>query len=214
MTVDNETPQERQVTPHITFGADGKYRWRYDLNLFTNPTIFLLVWKIFFFILLGIALISTIVDAIEWSDFFPERFLEGMRFWGIFLIGMTVIVALGYLLYAAIMGGKYCVLFEMDENGINHKQIPKQAKKAEKIAGLTVLGGLAAGNLTTVGVGMNAARTEMYSDFAAVRKVKAYPLRKLIKVNGLLKRNQVYAEKEDFDFVLNYIRSHCTNVKK
>ena len=54
---------------------------------------------------------------------------------------------------------------------------------------------------------MNGARTEMYSEFGKVRSVKACRRRNLIKVNGLLNHNQVYTEKEDFDFVLNYISS-------
>ena len=31
----------------------------------------------------------------------------------------------------------------------------------------------------------------------------------MIKVNGLLTHNQVYAAPEDLDFVKNYIISHC-----
>ena len=61
---------------------------------------------------------------------------------------------------------------------------------------------------------MNATRTEMYSDFSKTRKVKSYPRRNLIKVNGLLSRNQVYAMSEDFEFVKDYIISHCENLKK
>ena len=53
----------------------------------------------------------------------------------------------------------------------------------------------------------------MYTDFSSVRKVKAYPRRGLIKVNQLLSHNQVYAEREDFDFVLDYIRSRCPDPK-
>ena len=79
------------------------------------------------------------------------------------------------------------------------------------VSDLTVLAGPAAGNLTTVGVGMNAARTEMYSDFSRVRRVKAYPRRGLIKVNGLLQRNQVYAAPEDFAFVREFIEAHAVN---
>ena len=30
---------------------DGKYRWVYEMNMITNPTIFLTVYKIFFYII-------------------------------------------------------------------------------------------------------------------------------------------------------------------
>ncbi len=203
-----------RITDRVKPGQDGVYRWIYEMSLLKNPTIFLLVWKIFFFILLAAALIAMIHDAFDYADFFPVIFLQQLKIWGIVFAGMTVLVALGYLLYAAIMGGKYVVLFEMDEKGVNHKQLPKQAKKAEKIAALTVLGGLAAGNPTTVGVGLNSARTEMYSEFRSVRKVKGYPHRGLIKVNGVLSHNQVYVQKDDYDFVKGYIESRCDKINK
>lgn len=202
-----------RTSGRITLGDDGKYRWVYEMSLFRNPTVFCLVWKIFFFIILGIFSFVMIVDAIEWSDFFPDRFLNNLKFFAYFLIGMTALTAIGYGIYALIMGGKYIVEFEMDEQGVLHRQIAFQAEKAKKIAKATMAGGLASGRLTTVGVGMNAQRTEMYSEFSTVRKVKAYPRRHLIKVNGLLAHNQVYVAKEDFEFVENYVCSHCVNRK-
>ena len=192
---------------------DGKYRWIYEVNLFTNPTYFVLVWKIFFFIFLGIFAVTMIFDAVEWSDFFPDRLLADLKFLGIFVAGMTVITALGYFIYAVIMGGKYIVEFEMDENGINHCQIAAQAKKARMISRATIAAGLAAGRLSTVAAGMNARRTEMYSDFSKVKKLKIHPRRRLIKLNSLFSHNQVYASKENFEFVKEFIVSHCTKVK-
>jgi hypothetical protein len=35
-----------------------------------------------------------------------------------------------------------------------------------------------------------------------------------IKVNEPLSKNQVYVEKEDFDFVYNYILARCPMVKR
>ena len=69
------------------------------------------------------------------------------------------------------------------------------------------------GNVTAVGVGMNAGRSELYSSWDSVRRVKFRPRRGLIKVNGILRRNQVYAAPEDFAFVADYILSHCPNLK-
>lgn len=206
-------PPVEQVTANILRCSDGKYRWIYNLNLLKNPTIFLLVWKIFACILLGVFLVTTVADAISWPGGFVASLLNGLRVFGWLFLGMTALVAISCLIYAAIMGGKYSVLFEMDEEGVNHKQLEYQKEKAETISALTILAGLAAGNAATVGVGMNAARSEMYSDWASVRRVKCYPRRGLIKVNGILRRNQVYAAPEDFDFVREYILSHCPNLK-
>ena len=38
------------------------------------------------------------------------------------------IVVLSYIILAALYGWKYVVLFEMDETGITHIQLPKQVK--------------------------------------------------------------------------------------
>lgn len=203
-----------RVTENIYLCPDGKYRWVYEMPILKNPTIFLLVWKIIFFIILGIFVVMSIVDAIEWSYELGERLLNNLKFFGYFVLGMTVLVGLSVLLYAAIMGGKYVVLFEMDAQGVNHKQMPKQAKKAQVIGAVAALAGLLSGNLSMAGAGMlSAARTEMYSEFAKVRKVKACPRRHLIKVNQLLMKNQVYADPADYNFVLGFIRAHVPTKK-
>lgn len=204
--------QGERISDNITFCADGKYRWVYEMSLFKNPTVFLLVWKIFFFIFIGMFLFLTLIQSGSRS-FWRDEFLSNAKGFGYMIIGMTVVVALGYLLYAAIMGGKYIVEFEMDEKGVNHRQTASQAKKAKKLGRATMVGGFATGRLTTVAAGMNAQRTEMYSAFSETKNVKAYPSRHLIKVNGRLSHNQVYAAKEDFEFVKNYIVSHCENIK-
>ena len=45
---------------------DGKYRWKYEMNMLTNPTIFLTVFKIFFYIILvGFIIFGTFLYAIH-----------------------------------------------------------------------------------------------------------------------------------------------------
>lgn len=211
-TAEKKMQESKRISENIFLCEDGKYRWIYEMSLFKNPTVIILVWKIFFFILLGIFAFIMLMDVFS-GYMNGERFLETLKILGYFIIGMTVLCALGYLLYAAIMGGKYIVMFEMDDKGVNHKQLPKQAKKAEWISLLTVLAGLASRNPTTVGVGLISARSEMYTRFANVRKIKAYPNRDLIKLNERLMHNQVYAAKEDFEFVYGYIKDHV-DIKK
>lgn len=203
--------ENEMINTRVTLGDDGKYRWTYEMSLFKNPTIFLLIWKIFFFIFLGVFAVVNISDFIKWG---PEKALENLPVLGYLFLGMTAVVGLGYLIYAAIMGGKYIVEFEMDEKGITHKQTASQAKKAKKIGRVTMMAGAASGRIGTVGAGMNAQRTEMYSEFAKVRKVKAYPRRHVIKVKETLEHNQIYAADEDFEFVSNYIVARCVNIKQ
>ena len=180
----------KKISNNITLYEDGKYRWVYEMSLFKNPTIFWLIWKIFFFIILGLIIFASVLGTFD-------NILDCLKSFGYFIGGMTILLGVGYLIYALIMGGKYIVIFEMDEEGVNHKQCSQQAEKVEKLEALAML------SRYDVLI-----RTEMYSEFSKVREVKAYPKTNVIKVNGLLEHNQVYAEKEDFDFVLNFIKEH------
>ena len=202
--------KEKIQNTRAALSPDGKYRWTYSKSLFKDPTIFLLIWKIFFFILLGIVAFILLLGLIDGS--LPS--LRDLAVFGYILLGMTLLVGVGYLLYALIMGGYYTVEFEMDEKGINHRQIAAQAEKAKKLGKATALAGAASGRIGAIGAGIGAQRTEMYTDFSKVRKVKTYPRRDLIKVNERFGHNQVYASKDDFVFVSDYIISHCKNVKR
>lgn len=197
-----------RVTKNITFDSDGVYRWAYELNLYKNPTIIFLIWKIFGFILLGMWLFMVLLEFID-DSLSLETLVDISTSMLLFALGFGLLCLVGYLVYALMMGGKYCVLFEMDERGVNHIQMAPQVKKVEAISILTMLVGAMAGRPGVVGTGMLAgARTSMYTSFADVRSVEPFPGRDLIKVNELLNKNQVYAEKEDYDFVLNFILAH------
>lgn len=201
-----------RIGKSITLCDDGKYRWVYKMNIFTNPTVFFLVWKIFAAIMLGIMLIIFFSD-IGREDFFPDGLLSNLKVMGLMLLGMTVLVAVGCAVWGLIYGGKYIVEFEMDEHGINHKQIPVQAEKARKIGKAAALTGAAAGSFTATGAGINSQRTEMYSDFSKVTRVKPKRRFHVIKVNEGLFHNQVYAPAEDYELVLGYITEHCPKLK-
>ena len=201
-----------QISENVTLGDDGVYRWKHEINLFKNPSIFFLVWKIFFFIFLVIFLMINVVDLILYPQNMREMFVNNLKFAGYFLAGMTIVVGLGYLIYAAMMKGKYVVRFEMTEKGVNHIQEESQAKKSKAVGRAATVSGILSGRFSSAGAGMAAQRTEMYSDFQRVRKVKAYPRKSLIKLNGYLSRNQVYTAKEDFELVKTFIIEHCPNL--
>ena len=186
---------------------DGKYRWIYALSLYRDGSIFFLVWRIFFFIFAGL------FGVVMLAEIGKGRMLTNLRFLGIFLLGMTAVVALGYLLYAAAMGGRYVVEFTMDENGLNHRQTDWQAERARKIGEITAMVGAAKGSYSVMGAGHNAQRTELYSDFSKVRRVKGDPRRGTIKVIEGLTHNQVYVLPEDYELVMGYIVRHCPKLR-
>ena len=204
---------EEDFIYNVNMAVPGFYRWRYDLNLLKDPSVFFMVWRIFFFIYLGVFAVTNIVDFIRFDDFYPERLLYNLRFLGYTFIGMNVLIILGYLIYALIMRGKYCMEFAMDEKGILNIQISSQAKDSCVVSGHTFMIALEKGSLTAVGIAINSARSEMYSDFSKVTSVKAYKKRNLIKVNSKLSHNRIYCKQEDLDFVLDYITSNCKNLK-
>lgn len=186
---------------------DGKYRWVYEFNLFRNPSILLVIYKIFFWIGVGEWVLSTLFS-LGRRNFFWDGFLDNTKTFGIITAGLLALTTLGYVIYALMMGGKYCVVFEMDEEGVRHTQLDSQFKKAKVISALTVLAGAAAGDPGAVGTGLLAgSRNSMYSGFGSPAKVRAFPGRDTIKIDRTFSHNQVYAEDADFDFVYRYIIS-------
>ncbi len=202
----------RAATPsgEILLGPDGVYRWAYDFKLFKNPTILLLLWKIFGFIALGIYVFVFFLSLGD-HGFWFEGFFELTKVFVFFMLGMMALTLLGYLVYAIIMGGKYCVLFEMDEKGVTHTQAPKQFKKAQVFSAITAV---TATDVGTLGTAILAgSKSASHSEWRLVKSISCHPHTCVIKVNAPLNKNQVYAAKEDFAFVRDYIVSHCPNAK-
>ncbi len=183
--------------------ADGKYRWVYEKSLFRDPSILLLVLKVLGITVLIIWAFYMIVLFMDSAS--PEDMWEATKFNLLMFLVIMALGCLGYLLYAAIMGGKYCVVFTMDEKGVKHAQHKAQVKKATLLSELTVLAGVMAKNPSAAGVGMNSSRTEMYTKFSQVSEIRVDRKHETIRICG----NEVYAKEEDFDFVLEYIREHC-----
>lgn len=197
---------------NIVVGPDGKYRWAFEFNMYRNPTILLTIWKIFAGIFAGIWIFLLALEASD-GDLDAKN---GFILTGVFvlaLLGMLVLSTAAYLVYALYMGGGYCVLFEMDDEGIIHRQLERQVKKAQAVSALNVLVGLATANPSQMGIGMLSARSELSSTFSKVRSVRANRRRGVIKVNEPLAKNQVYCEPEDFDFVLGHIVGRCRQAK-
>ena len=191
---------------------DGKYRWVYEMNMLTNPTIFLTVFKIFFWIILAGWLVFGLFLYLIHGD--VAGFLAMGKAMLVALGVMAVLTALGVLGVAALYGGKYVVLFEMDETEVKHIQMPRQVRKAEVVGLITALVGLAAKRPTTAGAGLlSAGKSSTTSVFEQVHRVVPRRSLHLIKVNQLLNKNQIYVSDEDFDFVYEFIKSRCKNAK-
>ena len=186
---------------------EGKFCWQYEMSLFGNPHIFLLVAKVLFGTILGIGIVILLP-----ANLIMNGWAEGIRGWlieiGIMAAIFAVLLVLGYLLYAAIMGGVYAADFTMDENELVHSQCPRQAKKAEKIGTATMIMGALTHNRGAVSAGYNSAvRMTSTTEFSRVKKVVVNRKRGVIKLRSI-GWNEAYADGEDFDFVAEWIHSH------
>lgn len=196
------------VSKSIVKGTDSKFRWSYDFSLYRNPTILILLWKIFFFILLGMFLLMLILQMPQ--DGFQKAITGLAPVFGALLAGMFILVSFAYLLYAAIIGGKYSVIFEMDETGIKHIQLTRQFERAQLLSYLSMLAGISSGQVSAAAPGFNAAmKQSTYSKFQQVRTIVVDRRHEVIKLRTSdLVHNQVYVGQDDFDFVLSFIQSH------
>ena len=190
---------------------DGRYRWVHEVNLYTNPTILFDVYKVF-----GVSILIMIVMfffiALFSGDLDLDAFATIGKIAGIVAAIFAVLGLIGYYIFALISGGKYLVLFIMDETGVIHQQMPKEVKKGQVIGALQTLMALAGG--TNPGIGILAAtHTSLSSDFSHVLSVTAQRRYNMIKVNELLTKNRVYVNDQDFDGVFRFIASRCPKAK-
>lgn len=183
---------------------DGTYRWAYEFNMLKNPIILLTVLKIFLLVLVGIWIIFGLFRIGD--DGFADAFVaqtKELLIPAAILFGLSIV---GYIILARIYGWKYCVLFEMNETGIRHIQMEKQYKKAQALSWLTAMAGVAAGKPGVMGTGLLAAtKNEQATEFSKVKRLRTFRAFHTIKLDSPLNHNQIYAEPEDYDFVLNYI---------
>jgi hypothetical protein len=198
----------RRVSPGVMAGDDGVLRWVYEMNMWKNPTLVITIGKVFLLAAMFPALLVLILGIVE-GEGLGAAFLLFFKVGGIVIGIMAGLLLLAYPLVAWLNGGKYCVVFEMDERGVNHIQMARQFDRNRTMAMVTALAGALAGNAQTAGAGLLAAsRKNLYSDFGKVRRVVVNESRSVIYLNEALNRNQVYAAPADFAFVRDHILRH------
>lgn len=203
----------QHVTENILMGTDGKMRWIYEMNMWKNLTLLITIGKVFF---VGSMFPAVIVffSVLGDGDGFFEAFKGFIQVGGIVVGIMAVLLMITYPIVILIMGGKYCVIFEMNEFGVNHIQMEKQFKKNQLISRITVIAGVLGGNVQTTAAGLMAgSKQNLYCKFSKVNKVVIKEKRHVIYVNEGLYHNQVYAEPVDFSYVRDFIVSHAKKAK-
>lgn len=199
--------KSRQISENIILCRDGSYRWIYEFPMLRNPVILLTVLKV---LLLPLLILFCFLLSLHLLD--GEAPVPSPGEAKVFLLLTVFFLLLGLLAYfvlAALKRFRYCVLFEMNELGISHTELPRSFRAAQRVAVLTVAAGLATGHLGTVGTGLlAAAKQSSSSEFSKLRSIRVLRHFNTIKLNMALERNQVYTAPEDFDFVLGFIEKH------
>lgn len=201
---------DKTIGNRVTLFPDGNYRWVYEVKMLTNPTILFDVYKV-----LGISF------GVVWLFMLLINGCEGNLTLGSiwefsygFLVLMAVFVVIGivaYFIVAWVYDWKYVVLYTLNEKEVIHQQMPRQAKKGQVLGALTAMVGGLAGKSGVVGAGLlTASKTSSISKLADVAHLIPNRRRNLIKVNQLFNRNRIYVPDEDFDFVYDFLRKHCT----
>ena len=198
------------LPPGIERLEDGTLGWTYSQSLWSNPTILYTTLKVMMIAVVIILLLIGGLSAIE-GDFDPEFFLYmtvGL------IVGAFILSLIGYAVYAAVSGGKYNMLFFMNDDVVVHMAMPKEAKRGDRINDIAVLVGVLTGNPTLTGMGMaNSGRNTLESNFADVKSIVQDRSHDLIKVRAGLKFNQIYASPAQYDFVLSHIASRCPGIR-
>ena len=204
---------ETKIDKGIIQSSADNYNWIYEFSFWKNPVVLIATYKIVLLSLLAPALLMFFLTLNDDGITPALKIFISIMGYGVIL--MTVLLIMGYLLIGLLYGGKYYVLFEMNDKGINHVQLDKQFKKAQALGFLTALLGAASGNVAAGGAGtLGAAKKSLYTGFKNVKSVKIHPRRNTIYLKEYFTHNQVYAEREDFQFVKRYILDHCPkNIK-
>lgn len=197
-----EDPGER-----VTLCPDGKYRWLYERSLLRDLSVLFTVLKIFLAIAAVMGVIAFIINLSD-NDA-GEALRIALEMVGIMLLIMIPLSILGYFVYAAMMGWKYCVVFTLDENAVVHEQYEPQAEKAKLISGLGTVVGAASGRATLAGVAAMSARTTMCTRLKDARTLRMDRRKNTIHVN----MNEVYAKDEDLDMVWDFLVAHCPDAE-
>lgn len=207
-----ENKQKEISVERVTLCADGKYRWVYEYPMMKNPALLFTIIKVLCLCAAAPALVvffSTIAD-----EGFIETFLVTLKVFGVTASIIVVLSLISYVILAASYGWKYVVVFEMDEEGIEHIQQQKQFEKAQVMGIVAALVGVATKNHGATSAGLvSASHSSIYSRFTVVKKIKGDRHRNVIKVNSLFAKNQIYVMEEDYEFVWHYITSRCPKAK-
>ncbi len=196
----------------IRYCADGKYRWTYDMNLWKD---FSSVWEMvrLFFIMALITWLLLFLTGIGnhgVAGALRQSAVEAGVLFGIF----TALTLIAYPCYSLLMGGRYSILFEMDDKELCHTRMEKQVVHEELVDWLDTINEYLKSDVIGTALDVRtAASTAMISEFEYVKRIKIDTKESRMTLSGIVTRNKVYTAPEDMQFVCRWIREHCPNAR-
>ena len=187
-----------------------EYRWLHDVSLWRDTVIPMMLLKITLLAALMPALLLLVIETLEGS------LMRGLQAFGqVYAIVagiMLCLMIIAYPIYVLMSGGRYSILFEMDDKGIDHIEMPSRGvKRTDLMARVGFLAGLASGNPSAAGASLLAlSRKSMHTPFKRVRKVVVYERKRVIKLIARnMTRNLIYTQAADFKLITDLLLERC-----
>lgn len=182
------TSAPQSITRNITLYPDGKYRWHFESSPLGRMKALLHIWSgavclglLGFLVFEGIGIFN--------HTFTWEGCMADLRTGGIILAAFLGVSTIGFLAYTFLRGHENLV-YEMD------------ARTLSQVFGHT-----------RPSPGSDTPPTDRKRrksiDFDDIRSVKSVPAKHLLELRRpLWRRMDVYAQEQDYDFLVNYLRTH------
>jgi len=197
-----------QLTDRVTKQEDGSYCWYYELDMFHNLSILMMLLKIMFWICLMMMAFALIVSG-GGSGSNPMSF---MGFVGLLGLGMILLTVLIYYLTAFIMHGCYRMHFAMNEKCIGLYYSERTLQMMGTLAGATSAAGRIAGRgaqASRLGGQIRRMQDNAILNLGSLRHMSIDPEHDLLCLRELLViQHMIFVRKEDYAFVRDWVIAH------
>ena len=182
---------------------DGSYEWIYELDMKKNNSILRVV-----LITIGASMIpiALMILFLFFRDGFDPTvaLVTGLCFLAVIVISLAC-----YWFLGTRYRWSYYMVYRMDEEGISFRQVREQYEKTETMGRVLALLGAAGGNAGAASAGLRMTSNTARSEFRNVKTITLNRFNNLINVISPFLVNMVYVSDKYYDFVLDYIVSHC-----
>ena len=203
--------REKYFTDRVVKDENGVYRWYYDMDMRQNKYLRNVLFKVMGIICLAILVMMLLM--------FSGSDLRDGALWLVVGLpgGMFLLTVLGWWLAVLIMKGKYRVYFSMDEDSIQLVRSKRTQAMMNSMGAIGAAAGLAAGKpgeAFRTGVMLSGAAASGLTYFKDVRGITEHPEWDSVNLRDITSGNQIWIPKEDYDFVVNFLRDHVQALRE